>query len=193
MLKKIFLSIALVVTSSLTVSLADDSGKVTIFQDATCAEQKLQLNGFGDRKKFFIKLYVASLYVQEKIFEENEFLQMTQASCMRLNITSSKITSEKMIKATREGFEKSTRGNTAPIEAEIETFLSWLEKPIKKGDEFEFAFVPHNAIHVSKNGELVGTIENKEFSQALFGIWLGDMPAQDDLKDRLLGNMSFRK
>jgi len=141
----------------------------------------------GASIKFFIKLYVASLYVQEKLSDANLFLEMAQASCMRLNITSSKITSEKMIKATREGFENSTQGNTAPIEKEITTFLTWLEQPIKKGDEFEFAFVPHNVTHVSKNGKLLGTLESKEFSQALFGIWLGDMPAQKDLKNKLLG------
>jgi hypothetical protein len=40
---------------------------------------------------------------------------------------------------------------------------------------------------VSKNGTTLGTIENKEFSAALFGIWLGDKPVQQDLKDKLLG------
>ncbi len=94
-----------------------------------------------------------------------------------------------MIKATREGFEKSTQGNTAPIENEMKTFLSWLEQPIKKGDEFEFAFIPHNVTHVSKNGSKLGVIESKEFSSALFGIWLGDMPAQQNLKDELLGQL----
>ena len=92
-----------------------------------------------------------------------------------------------MIKATREGFETSTQGNTAPIEAEIKTFLSWLEQPIKKGDEFEFAFIPHNTTYVSKNGSPLGMIESKEFSTALFGIWLGDTPVQQNLKDKLLG------
>jgi len=188
MLKNILFLFSLFLASSLSISLADDSGKLVIPQNITCAKQELQLNGFGDRKKLFIKLYVASLYVQEKVNEGSLFLEMSQASCMRLNITSSKITSEKMIKATREGFEKSTQGNTAPIENEIKTFLSWLEQPIKKGDEFEFAFVPHNAIQVTKNSKQMGVIENKEFATALFGIWLGDMPAQLNLKDKLLGN-----
>jgi len=189
MLKKIIFLFVLIVVSGFSISFADDSGKVTLSQNATCADQELQLNGFGNRKKFFIKLYVASLYVQEKISDASLFLEMAQASCMRLHITSSKITSEKMIKATREGFEKSTQGNTAPIEEEISTFLSWLEQPIKKGDEFEFAFIPHNTTHVSKNGKTLGTIESKEFSAALFGIWLGDMPAQQKLKDGLLGQL----
>ena len=166
---------------------ADGKGKNVISKSATCAGQELQLNGLGTRKKLFIKLYVASLYVQEKQTDANKFLQMSQASCMRLNITSSKITSKKMVKATREGFNNATKGNTAPIESEIETFLSWLSQPIKKGDVLEFAFVPHNAIHVSKNGSELGVIESKEFSTALFAIWLGDMPADKKLKTGLLG------
>ena len=181
-----FLSVVLVVFS-ISVSTAEVANKIVIPQSITCADQSLQLNGFGMRKKLFIKLYAASLYVQEKLSDGSAFLEMTQAACMHLQITSSKITSEKMIKATREGFNNATKGNTAPIEKEIETFLSWLKQPIKKGDVFEFAFIPHNATHVYKNGAELGVIENKEFSSALFGIWLGDMPAQQDLKDKLLG------
>jgi len=168
--------------------IAKDSGKVVIPPTVECAGQELQLNGFGFRKKLFLKLYVASLYVQEKLNDAGLFLEMAQASCMRLHITSSKITSEKMIKATREGFDNATQGNTAPIETEIETFLSYLEQPIKKGDVFDFGFAPHNAIHVVKNNKQLGVIENKEFAVALFGIWLGESPAQLDLKDKLLGN-----
>lgn len=187
MLKKIVFLLALFVASSFSNSFADGSGKVIITPTATCADQALQLNGFGTRKKLFIKLYVASLYLQKKSNDGSLLLKMAQASCMRLHITSSKITSEKMIKATREGFETSTQGNTAPIETEIKTFLSWLERPIKKGDEFEFAFIPHNTTYVSKNGSPLGMIESKEFSMALFGIWLGDTPVQQNLKDKLLG------
>ena len=187
MLKKIVFLLALFAASSFSNSFADGSGKVIITPTATCADQALQLNGFGTRKKLFIKLYVASLYLQKKSNDGSLLLEMAQASCMRLHITSSKITSEKMIKATREGFGASTQGNTAPIETEIKTFLSWLEQPIKKGDEFEFTFIPHNTTYVSKNGSLLGMIESKEFSKALFGIWLGDTPVQQDLKDKLLG------
>ena len=187
MLNKSIFLLAVLLLSSGSIALAESSGKVVISETVTCADQALQLNGYGDRKKFFIKLYVASLYTQEKIDDESQLLKMQQALCMRLNITSSKITSEKMINATREGFEKSTKGNIAPIETEVNAFLSWLEQPIKKGDVFEFAFIPHNKTKVSKNGAVLGNIENKDFSAALYGIWLGDMPAQQDLKAKLLG------
>ncbi|NNC66659.1 MAG: hypothetical protein HKN83_01330, partial [Gammaproteobacteria bacterium] len=36
-------------------------------------------------------------------------------------------------------------------------------------------------------GSPLGMIESKEFSMALFGIWLGDTPVQQNLKDKLLG------
>jgi hypothetical protein len=191
MLRNTFLFLVFTVVSSFlmcsTSALAEEQGKLVVSQSATCAGQELQLNGLGTRKKLFLKLYVASLYVQEKQADAAKFLQMSQASCMRLNITSSKITAEKMVKAVRDGFNKSTHGNTAPIKTEIEVFLAWLSQPITKGDVFEFAFVPHNTMRVSKNDTELGVIESKAFSNALFAIWLGDMPADKKLKSGLLG------
>ncbi len=179
----------MVVSSSLTctTNVFAEENKLVIPESTICADQELQLNGLGTRKKLFLKLYVASLYVQEKQDDAAKFLQMSQASCMRLNITSSKITAQKMVKAVRDGFDNATNGNTAPIEAEIGIFLDWLSQPITKGDVFEFAFVPHNTMQVSKNDTALGVIESKAFSSALFAIWLGDMPADKKLKSGLLG------
>ena len=83
MLHKIFLLLIFTLISSLTVLFAADSDKIIIAKTTTCANQELQLNGFGTRKKLFIKLYVASLYTQEKISDANQILEMVQASCMR--------------------------------------------------------------------------------------------------------------
>lgn len=177
----------MIIVFSLSASYAESAEKLVLSKTTKCANQDLQLNGIGTRKKFFIKLYVSSLYTQEQTSDANKLLELDQAMCMRLHIISSRITSEKMITATREGFVKSTDGDTDPIKDEIETFLSWLKQPIKKGDVFEFAFAPHNETHVSKNNKTLGVIENKKFSQALFGIWLSDVPVQQDMKDKLLG------
>ena len=38
-----------------------------------------------------------------------------------------------------------------------------------------------------KNGNKKGSIAGLEFKKALFGIWLGDKPADDDLKTGMLG------
>jgi hypothetical protein len=39
-----------------------------------------------------------------------------------------------------------------------------------------------------KNGKMLGTIEGLEFKKALFGIWLGNNPADKDLKAGMLGS-----
>ena len=188
MLKQLNLIIPLILVIGFSDTFAETINKVSIDDTAICSGEKLILNGAGIRKKIFIKLYVASLYVENKTDQEKQLLEMNQALCMRLHITSAKITAEKMVKATREGFEKSTQNNTAPIADEIETFLNWLKQPIKKGDFFEFSFTPTDTTVVSKNNQSLGEISNKEFSTALFGIWLGSSPAQVDLKNKLLGN-----
>ncbi len=166
----------------------DSYAKVEIPEETSCNKHNLLLNGSGTRTKFFIKLYVAALYTQTKINDAQKILGMSQPLCMRLHITSSKITAKKMVAATREGFEKATQGDTANIENEISTFLDWLGQPIKKGDVFEFSFSPVEKVSVSKNKAQLGEINNPRFATALFAIWLGNEPAQLSLKEKLLGN-----
>ena len=40
---------------------------------------------------------------------------------------------------------------------------------------------------VNKNGKLLTTIRGLEFKKALFGIWLGEKPADKNLKKGMLG------
>ncbi len=122
----------------------------------------------------------------KKNSDEHQLLDMGQPLCMRLHIISSKITSEKLVKATKEGFKKSTQGDIAGIAEEIEIFLTWVNQPIKKGDVLEFSFLPGNKTQTSKNNQHLGEINNKKFASALFGIWLGSNPVQLNLKKKLL-------
>jgi len=97
------------------------------------------------------------------------------------------ITSDKMTSATLEGFDASTDGNTAPIQAEIDEFMGVFKDEIKEGDVFDLVYLPGEGVKVSKNGNARDTISGIEFKKALFGIWLSDEPAQEDLKAAMLG------
>ncbi len=116
--------------------------------DNLCKQHSLVHKGTGTRTKYFIKLYVADLYVENKKSDSSDLLKMDEGVCLRLNIISSKITSDKMAKAIREGFDKSANGDSAPIQNEIDVFLSMLGKEIKDGDEFEFLHVPHSTMYI---------------------------------------------
>jgi len=147
----------------------------------------LVLKGAGIRSKWFFDLYVASLYLQSKSTSELSVINDNKKMNLKLHITSGMITSEKMTNATLEGFENSTNGNTSKIQNEINQFMSVFSDEIKQNDVFDFYYIPNDGLQIYKNNTLKDTIVSFEFKQALFGIWFGNEPAQDSLKDELLG------
>lgn len=148
---------------------------------------ELKLNGAGVRSKWFMDLYVGGLYVPETTDDAQQIIAADEPQAITLHIISGMITSDKMTSATLEGFESATDGNTGPIQPQIDAFMEVFKEEIKEGDVFELIYVPDNGVRVLKNGEERGVIEGMEFKQALFGIWLSDEPAQEDLKQAMLG------
>ena len=94
-----------------------------------------------------------------------------------------------MSEAIQEGFEKSLKGNVAPLKAKIDAFIGTFSKEaIKEGDLFLLDYVPGTGLKAFKNGKLITTIEGEDFKKALLGIWLGSDPVDAALKTGLLGN-----
>jgi len=149
--------------------------------------ENLILNGAGVRDKFFIDLYVGALYLKEKSSDATLVIEADKAMSIKLHIVSSMITSEKMENGTREGFIKSTGGNIAPLKEKIETFLSIFKEEMKENDIYDLVYTPNIGVEIFKNKQLKTTIDTLEFKKALFGIWLGEEPAQSSLKKDMLG------
>jgi hypothetical protein len=181
----LFLSLSLILFSSLAG--AAKVGGVSLPQTLTAGDQTLALNGAGIRKKLFIKLYASALYLQEKSGVATAIIDVDAPMAIRLSIISSLINSKKMEKATHEGFENSTHGNTKPVQKEIKQFIRVFHKPVSTGDVYDLLYTPAKGTEVLKNNKLITTIEGLAFKKALFGIWLSDHPAQDSLKDAMLG------
>ena len=148
-------------------------------------DTQLTLNGAGVRSKFFMDLYVGSLYLPKAAHTLDQVLAEPSAM-VRLNITSGLITADKMRDAINEGFDLATNGDITPIKAQIETFMGLFAEPIKEGDQFSF-LTTKDGVTSYKNGKLLSTIESEAFRTALLKIWLGDDPAQDSLKEAMLG------
>lgn len=149
----------------------------------------LSLNGSGVRSKFFMDIYAAGLYLTQSNQEAASIIEQDKPMALRLHITSGLLTSEKMENATREGFEKSTAGNTAGIQTTIDDFIETFKESIVENDIFDFVYTPNQGISVIKNGELKKVLEGLLFKQALFGIWLSNDAVSDDLKSGLLGTL----
>jgi len=88
---------------------------VELQEELSADGTSLYLVGGGVRSKFFMDLYVGSLYTEKG--EESVGLVMHGAgkAIIRLDIISGMITSE--------GFDNATEGQTEPIKSEIEAFI----------------------------------------------------------------------
>tara|TARA_B100001109_G_scaffold255831_1_gene261343 strand:+ start:6155 stop:6718 length:564 start_codon:yes stop_codon:yes gene_type:complete len=150
-------------------------------------DKSLSFNGAGLREKLFLDLYVGTLYLESKSKDGKAVMNADKAMSITIDIVSGLISSEKMITAVDEGFENSTKGNTAPLADKIKTFKNAFKEEITKGDHYEISYLPGKGTMVSKNGKLITTIEGYEFKVALFGIWFCDEPADEDLMEGMLG------
>ncbi|MFT5881336.1 MAG: hypothetical protein ACI86X_002476 [Moritella sp.] len=177
-------ALATAVLLNFSVNAAQDVSGVSVPDKVSVEGSSLNFKGAGVRSKFFIDLYVGSLFTQSA---GTEVLKSSDMSAIRLNIISGLITSEKMVAAINEGFDSATGGNIAPIKAEISAFTQVFSNTIVEGDQFTLVSVPGTGLKKFKNNQLLSTIDNDVFRQAVLAIWLGETPADDDLKEDMLG------
>ncbi|GAA0871949.1 chalcone isomerase family protein [Gangjinia marincola] len=162
-------------------------GDATLPNSVTFGESQLMLNGAGVREKMWIDLYAGGLYLMNKSGDANKIIAADETMAIKLHIVSRLISSDKMIDAVNEGFENSTKGNTAPIADKIKTFKGFFMDEISREDVFDITYQPSRGVVVYKNGKEKGVVEGMDFKKALFGIWLSSKPADDDLKKAMLG------
>lgn len=148
--------------------------------------QTLVLNGAGVRSKFFLDVYIASLYLPQPQTDPDVIINADEPMVLRLNIISGMITSRRMADSTRDGFVRSTHGNLAPIEHDVEELIKAFSEEIEEGDVFDLVYDPATGVTVYKDGEAASNVPGLAFKKALFGIWLSDDPIQKSLKKALI-------
>ena len=78
-------------------------------------------------------------------------------------------------------------GNTSSLDTEIKKFISFFSEEIVEDNIFDITYQKGKGVVAYKNGKELGVIEGMDFKKALFGIWLGDDPADNKLKKGMLG------
>lgn len=163
-------------------------GDATLPNQMTIEGTDLVLNGAGMREKVVFDLYAGGLYLQSKSSNASSIINADETMVIKLDIVSGLVSSKKMANAVDDGFEASTDDNIGPLADRIEKFKSFFSEKIVKTNVFDIAYIKGEGSVVYKNGTKVGVVEGLDFKKALFGIWLGEDPADDDLKEGMLGN-----
>ncbi|GEM58299.1 chalcone isomerase [Flavobacterium columnare NBRC 100251 = ATCC 23463] len=150
--------------------------------------KKIQLNGFGTRSKAWVDVYVQALYLTALSQDSQIIMDSETDMAIRIEIISKMVTSRKLTNAMEKGFEKSCGERLNVMMPKINQFKALLSDEIVKGDVYILSYNPKDeTISVTKNDKLKGKVEGKDFKKALFGIWLSQEPADEDLKNELLG------
>jgi len=148
----------------------------------------LVLNGAGLREKLWIDVYVGSLYLVTKSDKVAEILSAPNASRVQLDFVYKKVASKKLIKAWNEGFSKNQSSeNLIALQDRIDQFNSYFKQDAVAGDQFLLDYIPGKGTTIIKNNTVLGLIPGEDFKNALLEIWLGNFPADKNLKPGLLG------
>ena len=150
---------------------------------------KLQLNGMGYRTKFIFDIYVGGLYTESRVDSRDAVQALKGPKRVVLHMVRDEVSREKMTAALNDGFKKNTSDEQLEkLQSRLKTFDNYFPD-LKAGDVILLDFIPATGVRVSINGEIKGVIEGVDFYSALLDVWLGEEPADDDLKDAMLGEV----
>lgn len=186
MMKKILLAALLLLCAQVQ---AAEVSWVKLPDTAYLGSRELVLNGAGVRSKFFLDLYIAALYLPEKKSSAEAVLADDGEKRIALHLLRD-ISADHLFSAFNKALtDNHTSSELAAMDASIKQFgaIFIAMNEVKKGEIITLDYQASRGTQVSVNGVLKGTIAGTAFNTALLKIWLGDKPAQDDLKLKLLG------
>lgn len=151
--------------------------------------QALQLNGVGLRKRAIFKVYAAGLYVPAKTGNATSIIEEKGPRRVALRMLRD-VDADSFIGALTDGL-KANVGDAqfVALKPQTDALVATLKAvgEVKKGDAIDFDYTP-DGTRVLVNGQPRGTvIPGAEFYAAVLRIWIGDKPADQDLKAGLLG------
>ena len=151
------------------------------------SETQLQLNGVGFRTKFIFDIYIGALYTDSKADSRDAVQALKGPNRIHMHFVYSEVSKEKLVDGWNDGFENNQSSEQLDaLRAKIENFNAMFSTLVE-GNVVLLDYVPGRGTRVTINDEDKGLIEGEDFNAALLDIWLGKKPADDELKEKMLG------
>ncbi|HEX2530365.1 MAG TPA: chalcone isomerase family protein [Burkholderiaceae bacterium] len=184
----LLLAVAMLLVSSFSFAL--EVAGVRLAETARVANQDLQLNGAGIRYRAIFKVYAAGLYLTAKKTTVPEVLAASGArriELVMLRDVSSESFGQAFLAGIRKNISKTDKAKLVPQLIKFgELFASIPE--LKKGDTLALDWIPNSGTLVQINGKkVIDSLPDIAFHDALLKIWIGDQPADAQLKRAMLG------
>ena len=179
---------AAVAAAALALSLpaqAREQDGVQVPETADLSGTALVLNGAGLRSKLFIKVYVGALYLPQKAGDAAAIVAADAPWLVQLTFKRD-VDKKSILGAFKEGFEKNSAADLATLQPALARLEAGL-KDLKTGDLLAFAYQPGTGTTVTAPGVAPVVLEGPVTARALLRNWIGDHPADGDLKKGMLG------
>lgn len=163
---------------------------VTFAGQATVAGQALELNGVGLRAVAWFKGYAAGLYLSSRARTAQQVLAASGPKRLQLRMLVD-VDTEEFIKAFDKGIARNSPPAELPVLAErmarFDALLRAIGK-VRKRDVVDLDWLPGQGLQFNLNGRLQGAvIPGEDLYAALLRIFVGERPADPELKIGLLG------
>lgn len=150
----------------------------------------LQLNGAGVRTRAIFKVYVGALYVPQK--SNSPAALLSQKGPRRLALTMLRnVDADSFAGPLVDGLRNNhSEAQFAAFKPQIDALIAAMKaiEEAKKGDSIHIEYLPESGTRLTHNGQQKGAwIPGEDFYTAMLRIWLGEKPADGDLKKGLLG------
>ncbi len=151
------------------------------------------LNGAGLRSRAFFKVYAIGLYLPQKGATAADVLAAKGAKRISI-VTLRELAAEQFVDGLLDALKNNhDEAALKALQPRIDQFRSTMltigNAPEKSAVTIDY--LPESGTRLSFNGTQKGTdIAGEDFYRALLRIWVGDKPAQEDLREKLLGKGS---
>jgi hypothetical protein len=144
----------------------------------------LSLQGTGLKTKFFIKAFVAGFYKNNL---ENEDILGEVSKRVEVEYFVN-ISGKKLNNFTIDTMKKNiTEEEYSQILNEVDLMCQYFVD-LKPGDRFSLTYIPGIGTKFEHNKKLRGVIKGSDFGKALFSVWVGEKPFDENLKNKILGS-----
>jgi hypothetical protein len=192
-IRRLFLaaSVALAFAAPAARAQTTDVGGIKYDNTLQIGSNRLQLNGAGIRYKAVFKVYTAGLYLTQKAGTPEAVIanpgpkriHVVMLRDIDANELGKLFTRGMQDNSPRDEFSKSIPGTIRMGE------IFSAKKKLSSGESFSVDYTPNAGTVVLVNGKATAEpIKEPEFFTGLLRIWLGQKPADANLKEALLGN-----
>ena len=150
---------------------------------------ELVLNGAGLRSRFMFRVYVGALYLPKKTTSATAAINDAGAKRVALHMLR-ELPADQFVEALEDGLKNNNPAEElAKFEAQVKQLRAMFEavKVARIGDVILIDMLPGAGSRITINGDVKTMIAGTDFSRALLRIWLGDKPADGNLKKGMLG------